>query len=70
MRELLPAGNVAHGLVFNYYIGFLAHVLPGKFIACLQNYLKLKRYFYFIEFPSFNELKKRYHLCLQKVKDD
>ncbi|XP_053404231.1 uncharacterized protein LOC123554295 [Mercenaria mercenaria] len=29
MHELLPAGNVAHGLVFNYYIGFLAYVLPA-----------------------------------------
>lgn len=28
MRNLLPAGNVAHGLVFNYYIGYLAYVLP------------------------------------------
>lgn len=29
MRELLPAGNVAHGLVFNYFIGFLNYVLPA-----------------------------------------
>ncbi|XP_060603164.1 uncharacterized protein LOC132756179 [Ruditapes philippinarum] len=28
MQELLPAGNVAHGLVFNYFIGYLTHVLP------------------------------------------
>ncbi|XP_045200273.2 uncharacterized protein LOC123554293 [Mercenaria mercenaria] len=29
MRDILPAGNVAHGLVFNYYFGYLAYVLPA-----------------------------------------
>lgn len=29
MEKLLPAGNVAHGLVFNYYIGYLQYVLPA-----------------------------------------
>ncbi|KAL4220256.1 hypothetical protein ACF0H5_020663 [Mactra antiquata] len=29
MAELLPGGNVAHGLVYNHYIGYLAYVLPA-----------------------------------------
>ncbi|XP_053404230.1 stimulator of interferon genes protein-like isoform X3 [Mercenaria mercenaria] len=29
IQKLLPAGNVAHGLVFNYFIGYLAYVLPA-----------------------------------------
>ena len=30
MEQILPGGNVAVGLVFNYFAGFLRHVLPGK----------------------------------------
>ena len=30
MEEILPSGNVAVGLVFNYFVGFLQHVLPSK----------------------------------------
>ncbi|XP_060603162.1 uncharacterized protein LOC132756177 [Ruditapes philippinarum] len=28
-QKLLPAGNVAHGLVFNYFSGYLTYVLPA-----------------------------------------
>ena len=28
----MPAGNVAHGLVWSHFTGFLQYVLPGKII--------------------------------------
>ena len=30
MTDILPAGNVAHGIAYNYVAGFLNPVLPGK----------------------------------------
>ena len=30
MEEILPSGNIAVGLVFNYFVGFLRQVLPCK----------------------------------------
>ena len=30
MGDILPSGNVAVGLVFNYFVGYLRQVLPGK----------------------------------------
>ena len=42
MEEILPSGNVAVGLVFNYFVGFLQHVLPSK---CLVIYLPSKSIF-------------------------
>ena len=32
LPDILPFGNVAHGLVYNYFAGFLRHILPGKCI--------------------------------------
>lgn len=29
MKELLPAGNVSHGLVWSYYLNYLKDILPG-----------------------------------------
>ena len=31
MEKILPSGNVAVGLVFNYFVGFLRNILPSKF---------------------------------------
>lgn len=32
MTDILPSGNVAVGLVFNYFVGFLRQILPGKIL--------------------------------------
>lgn len=32
IEELLPAGNVAHGLVWSHYFGLLQYLLPGWFM--------------------------------------
>ena len=29
-EDVMPAGNVAHGLVWSHYAGYLQYVLPGK----------------------------------------
>ena len=30
LRELMPAGNVSHGLAWSYYLNYLRFILPGK----------------------------------------
>ena len=30
VRELMPAGNVTHGLAWSYYLNYLRFILAGK----------------------------------------
>ena len=32
MKELLPAGSLAHGQVFSHFVGYLQYILPGNVI--------------------------------------
>ena len=35
MEQILPSGNIAVGLVFNYFVGFLRHVLPSRYTVTM-----------------------------------
>jgi hypothetical protein len=38
----MPAGNVAHGLVWSHFTGFLQYVLPGKIIVEIDPFIAIK----------------------------
>ena len=38
----MPAGNVAHGLVWSHFTGFLQYVLPGKIILEIDPFIAIK----------------------------
>ena len=33
VRELMPAGNVTHGLAWSYYLNYLRFILPGRYVG-------------------------------------
>ena len=42
----MPAGNVAHGLVWSHFTGFLQYVLPGKIIVEIDPFIAIKWHCY------------------------
>lgn len=41
IEDLIPVGNVAFGLAWSYYYGYLNLVLPGKYCGCQTHYVHL-----------------------------
>ena len=38
----MPAGNVAHGLVWSHFTGYLQYILPGKIILEIDPFIAIK----------------------------
>lgn len=75
MEEILPSGNIAVGLVFNYFVGFLRQVLPCKLFQCLY-FIQIGNISPEIHFPNNRNVclklinkrvyPKKYH-CIYKI---